>query len=298
MNVRRILVCCLFALSGCAGLKEAMYHPSLSVTQGTPGSINVGAAKRLTIVQLGQARAALREKLVSELQKQGRAGGYFQVSDRSEEGIVVTVAGRTATTSTVPPQGEVFVRADIIESGADSVAKQLPVKDAQGNVVGQKTVTTYQGRALVGFTVANGKGKALAADTQLEGTAEAEQRDAAFDGAIKDVVTKFYTAVTPGRVSRQLAFDKADLAERPILDTAVGGAIPRATEEMRNYLAANSANPMAMFNMAVLLEAGGNYQEALDLYSKAAGAAPTKPEYNAAKTACATALANEQALLE
>ena len=53
----------MFALSGCAGLKEAMYHPSLSVTQGTPGSINVGAAKKLTFVQFGQARAALREKL-------------------------------------------------------------------------------------------------------------------------------------------------------------------------------------------------------------------------------------------
>lgn len=296
MRLRRLIVLLPTLLSGCASLKEAMYNPSLEVTAAQPAPVNLGAAKKLTIVQIGQARSVLREKLVSELLKQGRATGYFQIADRSEEGITLKRAGRTATSTAPMAPGEVFLAADFIDSGADSVTKQVAQKDAQGNAV-QRDVTVYQGRATIGFTVANAKGLALAADKQIEGAAEAEKRDDALDGALKAAVAQFYRQATPGRSGRTVTFDKSDLAQRPILDFATAGNIGRATEEMRKYLKATPTNPVAIHNLALLLEASGKFEEALDLHTQAASASG-KPEHAAAKSACARALADQQALAE
>lgn len=284
-------------LSGCAGLKEAFYQPKLQVTQATPAKVNLGAARKITIVQIGQARAALKEKLVSELLKQGRTGGVFQVADRSEEGIAVTLAGRVATVSVPPGGGEVFLKADFIESGSESVTKTVTEKTPQGAAV-QKQVNVYKGNVLIGFTAVNAKGKALVADAQIDGSAENAAKDAAFDGAIANAVSKFYAAITPMSATRELVFDKSDLAQRPILDSAAAGNVPQATEQIRAYLNANPANATAMFNLGVLLEAGKKYQEAVEMYGKAAAAAPTKADYSAAKIAATTALANQQALAE
>ena len=91
--------------------------PSIRVNVLQPAPVNLGMAKQLSVVETTGRRSA-REVVVNELLNQVRAGGYFTVTDRSEEGITVKVAGQqvTATGGKGQPQApnEIGLKIDVL----------------------------------------------------------------------------------------------------------------------------------------------------------------------------------------
>ncbi len=273
-----------------------------------PGEINFGASRRLSIVETSGRRSA-REQLIAEIQSQARAAGHWQVTDRTEEGITVKVAGRSVNvTGAKTPQApdEVFLKFEVIEwqsaPGTKVVDEKYTVtrRDSQGKAyqateTRQKTVSTITGKALLGVTASDAQGRALLAETEYEGKAEGASDSAAVSAAAQNVVARFLGAVTPRTVLASIRVDADDKAQKPIIEVAKAGNLPRAVEEMRVYLAQNPSNPAAQYNLAVFLDASSQYQEALNYYTQAAQSS-TKPYYVQSKAECSKRLANVEAL--
>ncbi len=273
-----------------------------------PGEINFGASRRLSIVETSGRRSA-REQLIAEIQSQARAAGHWQVTDRTEEGITVKVAGRSVNvTGAKTPQApdEVFLKFEVIEwqsaPGTKVVDEKYTVtrRDSQGKAyqateTRQKTVSTITGKALLGVTASDAQGRALLAETEYEGKAEGASDSAAVSAAAQNVVARFLGAVTPRTVLASIRVDADDKAQKPIIEVAKAGNLPRAMEEMRVYLAQNPSNPAAQYNLAVFLDASSQYQEALNYYTQAAQSS-TKPYYVQSKAECSKRLANVEAL--
>jgi hypothetical protein len=299
-KLRCIALAALFA-SGCG-------PTLLQVPVAEPGEVNFGASRRLSIVETSGRRSA-REQLIAEIQSQARSGGHWQVTDRTEEGISVKVAGRSVNVTGVKtPQApdEVFLKFEVIEwqsaPGTKTIDEKVSVtkvdskgKPYQATETRQKVVATTVGKALLGVTASDVRGRALLAETEYEGKGDGPNDSAAVSAAAKAVVARFLGTVTPRTRMAQIRVDSDDKTQKPIIAVAKGGNLPRAVEEMRAYVAQNPANPAAQYNLAVFLDASGQYQEALDYYTKACQGS-TKPYYTQSKADCAKRLANVQAL--
>jgi Flp pilus assembly protein TadD len=110
-------------------------------------------------------------------------------------------------------------------------------------------------------------------------------------------VGRFLWQITPKYAYRHVRLDDEDKAQAPIIKIASGGNVALATTEMRGYVKSNPNNPSAQYNLAVLLDASGQYDEALDLYAQAMKGS-TKDFYAAARADCARRLANAQAMAQ
>lgn len=302
MSKLRYLALLPFLAAGCG-------PTMLQVRVSEPGEVNFGAARRLSIVETTGRRSA-REQLIGEIQNQARSGGHWQVTDRTEEGITVKVAGRSVSVSGAKqPQApdEVFLKFEVLEwqsaPGTKTIEEKVNVskvdpKTGKSYTVTenrQRTVNTTLGKALLGVTAADARGRALLAETEYQGSGDGASDSAAVASAAKAVVVKFLKDITPRTVVANLRLDSDDKAQKPIIEVAKAGNYPRAIEEMRQYLAPNPNNSIAQFNLAVLLDATGQYQEALNLYTTAAQNS-NKGYYSQAKAACATRLSNVEAL--
>ncbi len=287
-----------------AGCGPTMLH----VRVPEPGAVTFGAARRLSIVETSGRRSA-REQLIAEIQAQARSAGHWQVTDRTEEGITVKVAGRSvAVSGAKTPQApdEVFLKLEVFEwqsnPGTKQVEEKVDVtktgKDGKSYTETQtvtRTVPTILGKTVLGVTAADAKGRALLAEAEYQGNGDGPNDDAAVAAAAKNVVQKFLGDVTPRTVVADLRVDDDDKAQKPIIAVAKAGNFPRAVDEMRGYVAQNPNNPVAQYNLAVFLDASGQYQEALDLYTKAAQSS-NKAYYATSRAACANRLANVEAL--
>jgi tetratricopeptide (TPR) repeat protein len=220
------------------------------------------------------------------------------------------VTGRTVNvTGAKTPQGadEVFLKFEVLEwqsnPGTKTVDEKVSVvkrdpktgKSYTTTETRQRTVNTTIGKALLGVTAADARGRALLAESEYQATGDGDGDSAAVAAAARSVVAKFLGDITPREVSATLRMDDDDKAQKPIIEVAKARNYPRAADEMRAYLAQNPNNPVAQYNLAVLLDAMGNYREALDLYTKAVQNS-NKAFYAQAKAACATRLSNVEAL--
>ena len=274
--------------------------PSLRVNVLQPAPINFGAAKHLSIVQ-SEGRRSAKEFLIAELISQGRAGGYFTVADRTDEGISVKVAGRSVNVSggSGPAQTSdvIGLRVDVLDWNNSKDLKTLHEKDSKGNPV-DRIVARMKARVLLAVTGFNAQGKALLAEKEFTGTIEADpdqmSDEAALQFAGRQAVSQILSTITPSTVEKWIRLDGDDELQKPIIEMARGGNIPRAIIEERELLARHPS-PASEFNLAVLLDASGQYQEALEHYGNAANGSP-KEFYGEMKTECGRRLADQQAL--
>jgi tetratricopeptide (TPR) repeat protein len=290
-SLRHVLLALATTLAvGCA--------PSLKVNVLQPARVNLGASQRLSIVQT-EGRRGARDFLIEELLRQGRAGAYFQVADRSEEGIVVKPAGRSVqvlSSGTGAPQApdEVGLRMDVLDWDADQKSRMVEEKDKEGNVV-EREVQYYEAKVAVSITLFNMEGKAALSEQEYEAVVENAKKDGALEDAARTVVYRLLTDITPRYVTKYIRLDDEDEAQKPIIEVARNGNVPRAITEMEAYTQANPQSAAALYNLAVMLDATGRYEEALDLYTRAITLS-SKDFYVSMKSECARRLADQQAL--
>lgn len=282
-----ILATCALAVTGCA--------PALRVNVLQPAHTNLGSSKRLSVVQM-EGRRSAKEAVAAELVSQARAAGYFQVTDRTEEGITVKVMGRSVAVSggNGAPQAadEIGARIDVLDWSSSKDSKTT--KDSKGN---EKTSTVYVGKVVLGVTAFNAKGKAPLAEKEFIGNGEGNDEDDAMKQSLRSAVSQLLTEITPTSVERAIRMDDDDEAQKPIIELARTGAMARAVTDERALVASNPNSGPAVFNLAVLLDASGSYEEALGYYDQALKLA-NKDYYAENRTSCAKRLADAAALAE
>jgi hypothetical protein len=274
--------------------------PTLKVNVLQPARVNLGAAKRLTIVQT-EGRRGARDFLLDELTRQARAGGYFQVTDRSDEGIVVKVAGRAvqivnAGNGPAQTADEVGVRLDVNDWDAEKKTETYTEKDSKG-VEHERERKFYEAKTVASVTAFTSAGKALLAEQEYETVGRGQDKDEAIGNAGRELIARVLGDITPTYVTKAIRMDDDDKAQKPIIEVAREGNVPRAITEMESYVQGNPQNSAALYNLAVLLDASGKYPEALDLYTKAISLS-AKDYYVDMKAECAKRLANQQALAQ
>jgi len=305
---RMLCIAILVALGvGCA--------PTLRVSVLQPAPVNLGAGRRLSVVQTVGRRSA-REYVISQLIAQSRITNFFVAQDRSEEGIEVKVLGQRVEVSggKGPAQtpDEVALRIDVLGWDAkperrtytEKVPETVKEKDAQGKEV-EKTVyhdvvrdkDVLAAKVVLGVTAFNVQGRAFLAEREYEGRfdSDRDREDPALQAAARIAVTQLLRDVTPTYAEKYIRMDDEDERQKPIIKIAADGNVGFAIEEMQRYVKDNPNRGSALYNLAVLLDASGRYQEALDLYTQALRLS-TKDFYIEMKGECARRFADQQAL--
>jgi hypothetical protein len=266
-----------------------------------PGPVNLGATDHITIVQ-GEGRRSARETIFQEIMSQSRTLGYYTIEDRSEEGIEVNIAGRTVTIegaqSPVLKDGQMGLRVDVIEWDAEQATKTETYTDNNGNERTRSKVVT-EADVVLGVTLFDITGEAILAETEYVGEYATEDKNASEDSVIKSAarsaVAQFLGDITPKPVTRDVRIDDSDDGQEKIIETAEAGNLAQAVKDLEKYLKEDPNNAAAVYNLAVFVDATGDYKGAMALYDEALSMS-SKDFYSEARAACAKRLADAQAL--
>ncbi|MEZ5962651.1 MAG: tetratricopeptide repeat protein [Planctomycetota bacterium] len=290
---------CLAAVALCTLATSCV--TTIPVRSRQPGPVAIGAADQLTLVK-GEGRRSAREVVVQEVQQQARANGYFTVQDRSEDPIFVRVAGGHVTIDDQAKQlnGDSVrgVKIDVLEWNGSQGTRDVESKDAKGKVTTQR-VDVQVGKVLLAVTLFDTQGRAYLGETEYEGTFETQDmktaRDDVVAAAARAAVARLMHDITPVEVVTRVRLDDDDEGQQAIVATAKAGNLAQAARDARTYVEANPNTPSAAYNLAVLLDAMGSYEEALAYYDQALGGS-NKDYYTAARAECARRMGNAQAV--
>ncbi|MFW6369471.1 MAG: tetratricopeptide repeat protein [Myxococcota bacterium] len=280
----------LLVLGGCA--------PRLVVSSLQPAAVNVGSIETVKLAD-GQGRRSAREFLVHEVARQMREGGYFRVIDASESGLRIELVGRSASIEgdELAP-GEGVLRLDVYEWTGEIESRTQSYEDSKGNRRTRR-VDVGVARVALGATLVDADGRAVLAEREYETTAEigTNDRNVAIETAASRLVREILLDLTPQLVRRRVRLDDSNKDLEPIIKTAKDGNLPQAAEDLRAYLRDNPNDAAARFNLAVFLDALGQYHEALAMYDEAIRVSGDPPSYYSdARSQCATRLADAEAL--
>jgi len=268
----------------------------IRVQSTRPGIVNVGAAKSLVMLD-GEGRRSAKELVVQEFTARARETGYFQVVDNTASGITLAIAGNVATVNNASealPMGFAYLKLDVLEWSGDKATETKT--DSKGN---RSTVTTTTGTAVIGVTLVDPRGTAIIAEKDYEGTASSTSldKDAVIEAASKNAIAKLIQDITPVNVSSSVRVDTDDKSQKTIIATAKAGNYGQAIADLQAYIQANPNSGEAFYNMALFMDAMGNYGEALGAYDRAiqlSGGA--KSFYTESRAACARRMSEAEAL--
>jgi tetratricopeptide (TPR) repeat protein len=268
----------------------------LTIESLEPGPVNIGAARSLVIVS-GEGRRSARETVFNRLVAESRRTGYFTISDRSEEGIQVNIAGRTATAmgpTFVPNPSELYLKIDVIEW--DTSRDTNSSTDAQGRT---STTMVTTARVILAVTLFNAQGVASLAETEYQGSTQSmnpnDSQEWLLEQAGGVAIGRLLADLTPRRVARRVQLDDSEEALKPIIDTAVRGNLAQAAADLQQYINVHPNSAAGAYNLAVVLDAMGQYQQAIGWYDRALQLG-NKSYYSPARAECARRMAAAQAL--
>ena len=265
-----------------------------------PGPVSIGATNHLVILH-EEGRRSAREVVTMELINQARSHGYFSVEDRSEDGIIVRVAGRRVKldgATNILAGRDAGLRLDVLEWTSSRDLKTVTRTDAEGRRY-TREVPVKKGEVLLAVTLFDPDGRAFLAEREYQGLSTSRDtqvpREEMLDLAAANAIRNLLNDITPIDVTTFVVLDDSDEAQESIIATAKAGSIAQAADDTRRYLNQNPNNPAAAYNLAVFLDAMGDYQEALKMYDRALRLG-SKDFYVSARAGCAKRLAGVQAL--
>ncbi|MFP2911104.1 tetratricopeptide repeat protein [Pyxidicoccus sp. 3LFB2] len=273
--------------------------PQLKVRVLEPARVNVGSSKRLVLMQT-EGRPTVRDSVLNELRRQSRQDGYFTLADRTDLGTIVKVAGREVQlhgdkTAPLEP-GEIGLRVDVLDWDTDLEKRVTETKDDKGKVKKTKT-DVYVAKLVLGVTAFNSAGRVLIAEEEYAGQLESESIEGLLHAATAQMVGRVLGDITPRHVTQYIRMDDDDEAQKGIIKVAEKGHVDEAVIQLTAYAEQHPDNAAARYNLAVLQDASGDYEKALDNYSRAISLA-SKDYYVKMKDECARRLASRQALAE
>lgn len=280
------LVLCFALLGGCG--------TSAKLERMRPAYHNLGDATRFTVVQ-ATGRRSLREDILAEMKRQLRATGWWRYDERLDEGRRVDVRGSHAETGGLRAEpGEVLVLVDAYDSDVRVDVDEVIAADHATVVV----VHNLHANVSFGVTVIDETGRTLLVEEEFRGDAEGEgdvHRYAVLRAAIAEAVDDMVDAITPRRVREKIKFDKDEDDMEPIADLVKDGAYAEAEKDLARMRREYPDRADVAYNLAVVKDAMGRYEEALELYDQAMRLGH-EDYYAKSRAACARRLADEREL--
>lgn len=297
MNCQRLLLSA-FVLTG-SFLTSC--HTAIQIRTKQPGPVAIGSTNQLVLLK-GEGRRSAREQVANNLIQQCRANGYFSVTDHSEDPFFVKVAGGRVHfdgRSPVQEQQQAGLRIDVLEWNSTRETIEVKQHNPKTGRTVFRQVPVRRGNALIAVTLFDAEGRAWLAEREYNGSAETQDMDMAreeiVEHAARQAITEFLADITPRDVVASVRMDESDPSQEHIINTAKAGNLAKATEDLRAYNKAQPNNPAAIYNLAVMLDAMGDYQEALETYDRAIRIS-SKDYYNAARGDCARRLSDNASL--
>lgn len=285
----------LLLTAGCA-------PPRLKFVHHLPGEIAVPRATQLSLVQI----TGLDDDVASfyrDLQAEVAAGGYFTLQDRTYDGLSLDTDGESATLrqdaeEVELPENEAGLRVDLL--GLD-VREGLVDRGAlfgrQDGVIGSinlvVTMVQHDGTPIM-ITVPF---YASCGDSYEQETVRSDSslRSCASRDAARELVRR----ITPIPFRQSISLEGSGKALEPIFEAVKKDDLRTAMLLAEAYRQENPEDPVAIFNVAVLLDALGSYESALTRYDEAIARVPrTHPRYRTARFGCQQRMAAQKAMTE
>jgi len=292
------VVACLAATLGCASLP--MGQSTIAIEGVEPGLMELGATRHLVVLE-AEGRPSAQRTVFHQLERQARATGYFTIQDRRREGHTVAVVGQRADLDggrRRMPSGQAGLRVAILEWRSHRQAEAVTRERADGGTYTEVVPFRHAGVVLE-VSLFDEHGRAHLAQAEFEGHAKGEvsklSRDIVLDRAARDAVGRFLDTVTPRWVTRHVPLDDDDPEQAPVLEAARAGRIAEAAERATHYFQSHPRSASAAYNLAVLLDALADYEQALAMYDRATRLG-AKPFYAESREGCARRLAARRAL--
>lgn len=286
---------------GLAALLATGCATTIPIRATQPGPVAIGSSTELVLVK-GEGRRSARETVAQQIQGQTRAGGYFHVEDRSEDSLFARVAGGRVTLEdpegVFATPGKTGVKIDVLEWNSARATEQVEERDKAGQKV-TREVPVHQGTVLLAITLFDGSGRAHLSEKEYHGRFSSRDLDVTKEQVVEQAaaqaVAELLADITPVQVTNRVRLDDSDPGQESILATAKAGNVAQAAKDAEQYARANPENPAAAYNLAVFLDAMGEYENALGWYDRAIKSG-TQKYYSEARAQCARRMANQQSL--
>lgn len=270
----------------------------LRVNVVEPARVAVGPAKKLVLVQ-SEGRTVVQDTVLRQLEEQSRQDGYFTFEDHTYTGATVKLAGNTVEVrgekAIALAEDEIGLRIDVLGWDAPLERSSLQVLDENGNrrkKIGQDRSTA---KLILGVTAFDSAGRVLLAQEEYSAQVESPRARNMLRELSRLLVDRVLQDLTPRRVTHRLRMDDEDAAQKGIVEVAEQGHVDEAFTQLTAYVEQHPESAVGWYNLAVLLDARGEYEKALEHYARAISLTP-KDSYVEMKDACARRQASLQAL--
>lgn len=242
----------------------------VTVERDSPAPFSAGPAYQLLLVQL-TGRPDLQDMLGETFRVRVSAFEWWAYRDATNEQIAVfpnAPAGR-AVTGREPTPSEVFLRLDAYDARVFADTTDYPQPDDAPPPENIGSV-----RVSFAATVVGPDGAVLMREREYAGVAGGEidsrrRRRLLLELAAEAGIDTLLDDITPRRIRERIRFDDDAEDMEPVVSMVRGGNYAQAAEMLRRMRQDWPQRADVAYNLAVLTDAGGDYEGALELYREA-----------------------------
>ena len=268
-----------------------------------PAAYNLYPVRQLVLVQ-GAGRDKSLQIAASELTRQTARRGYFAVEDARGQRLRIRTS-RSRGTELVPAPDPnrvaAYIQINVLESSTTPamVSRNTTVKLEDGSTVTRTTlVAVLRGTARIDVTLLAADGKTLIMHREFTGGSEMDVTlpppPAAAD-ALRHAVEAVLATITPRVVTSSVKLDRRDKATLPFIELSRAGNIQGAADGLEQYVREHPNSAPGYYNLAVMLDALGQYNIALRHYDRAITLGGRR-WYRDGRLSCARRLAERERL--
>lgn len=247
-------------------------------TGWTPAAYSFGAANRLALTQLS-GKVKWRDPFLDALRREVQQTKWWQFEDR-----------RGADSNKDEPEtGEVRVQIQIYDLDLDKRydPKLVPAKDKAPSDL--ELAAKWEGRVTFAVTAVDPDGREIMRDREYTATEDAEDVVGAGDRLkqqlLREAIGTFLDDITPREEPRLLRVDEKSDDMKPVAELIRERRYHSAREALEKMRRVQPHRPDVLYNIGVVHQGMGEYDEALDFYNRAIRNGP-KDYYHQTRDHC------------